>query len=243
MGGASGIRSNFMGMDTSFILMDVEEAFDLRLSEQECGDVRTVGDLHALVAEKLHVGGEGPCLSMKTFHLLRRNLIATCGLGREEIRVDSQLMFLLPGRGRKAMWERLEHRMGLKLPELTLPTVLASVMLASAAGACIAIPVGVISGMSVTAALITVLLICGKHYAMHWLASPWANRFHVGIRTVGDLTKAILRRNFGTLSRQARHAGDLEIWHAVRAIVAQNMGISEEEIKPDSRFVEDLGAT
>ncbi len=34
----------------------------------------------------------------------------------------------------------------------------------------------------------------------------------------------------------------MSIENRVRAIIAEQLGVSEEEIKPDSRFIEDLGA-
>ncbi len=231
-----------MGLDLIDMVVEVEDAFGIDLATEDCCQIRTVGELHALVSRTLQVDAQGPCLSMVTFHALRNNLMDTCGLSREVIRVDTRLDRLIPSGSRKIAWERLEDRMGLKLPALTLPTVLASVMLASTAGALSAVSVGLVSGMSFGAVVLGLLLIWSKHRAMHWLTSPLANRFHIGIATIGDLTRAVLSSNFATIARRANHAGADEVWRMLRTIINQTMGVREEDIEPHLRFVEDLGA-
>jgi acyl carrier protein len=42
-----------MGLDTVELIMSAEEAFDIDLPDEETSRVRTVGDFHALVMEKL----------------------------------------------------------------------------------------------------------------------------------------------------------------------------------------------
>ncbi len=61
-----------MGMDLIELVMEVEDAFGIQLPDKDCCEIRTVGELHALVAPKLNINAHGPCLFMVTFHLLRK---------------------------------------------------------------------------------------------------------------------------------------------------------------------------
>jgi acyl carrier protein len=57
------------------------------------------------------------------------------------------------------------------------------------------------------------------------------------VRTVGDLHELVLRN---TSREQVRD--DQSTWERVRHIVAVQLGVREEEIRRETRFVEDLNA-
>jgi acyl carrier protein len=48
-----------MGFDTVELVMEVEDEFDVLLSDAECGNVRNVGDLAVLVTSKLGPSSDG----------------------------------------------------------------------------------------------------------------------------------------------------------------------------------------
>ena len=48
-----------MGLDTVELVLRVEETFDVILPDDECGNVKTVGDLYRLILGKLSLSYEG----------------------------------------------------------------------------------------------------------------------------------------------------------------------------------------
>jgi hypothetical protein len=55
-----------MGLDTVELIMEVEEAFDIKIPDEDAEKLRTIGDLHHYIANKLQLVS-GPCLSSAAF--------------------------------------------------------------------------------------------------------------------------------------------------------------------------------
>ena len=73
-----------MGLDTVEIVLRVEEVFSLDLPDDECGLVRTVGDLYLLVVSRLGLNGNIDPIDPDDFLVNGRR------------RIRSQLPVLLP---------------------------------------------------------------------------------------------------------------------------------------------------
>ncbi len=67
-----------MGLEGVELVMNVEEAFGIRISDQDASEVRTVGQCCDLIERILSRGGQEPCSTGATFYRLRR---ALTGLG------------------------------------------------------------------------------------------------------------------------------------------------------------------
>lgn len=231
-----------MGMDTVELVMTVEDAFDVSLSNREIESVRTVGDLYAVVAARHEVNPRQSCLTMRAFHLLRAALMAQYDLPRSAVRPDIDLDAIVPRQGRRLAWRQFEERLGLRLPSLTLPTFAVAFSLATTVGSLLSLLIGLFAGLSIASAVLGLLLIFSKAWAMHWLTSPLANRFHIGLSTVGDLSNAVLAANYAELARRAGGINEVEMWQAMTLLVGGFFKVDPREINLDTRFIEDLGA-
>jgi hypothetical protein len=78
-------------------------------------------------------------------------------------------------------------------------------------------------------------------FVVRYLSSPLATRFDGGLRTMGDLTKDILRRNY--LELRARH-GFLrsdDVFEIIRGILVAQLAVAPELVVPEASLVKDLG--
>lgn len=226
-----------MGLDIAEVIMDVEDAFAVRLDEGWNWD-GTVGGLAAEVLRQ-RKPGTGPCLSGFAF----RRLAPALALLRERtatgrIRPSTPLAEW-PERLLRRSWRELEIDAGLRLPE---PAVVRPLWLAIAAGLLgvgVAIAIGLLGegrAMAWTAGILWLPVAL----AVAWLLAP--RRLPAGVRTVGDLVRAALPLNVPRLERLVGPANEREVLTVVSRLVAERLAVDPALVRPDSHLVRDLGA-
>ncbi len=227
-----------MGLDSVELVMDVEARFGIELPDWDCAKVRTVGDLAAVVAQRGRRPRGGACPTADTFYWVRRTLIASAGVARSAVRPSTRLEALIPGnRARRAAWKAL--RVGRPaLPQLETPArvdgALLFVCVIGFFAALLVVPVTLTgSPWSLLPAGMIVLAIVAA--AMNILPGPWQVLPPLGIKTVGDIARAI------SPLETAGMKGQDALMLQVRALVASQTGLPLEKVQPTSRFIEDLG--
>ena len=239
-----------MGLDGLELLLDIEEVFDLKISDDEACDVVTAGDLCALVAGKLRAKASQVCLSSAAFYALRRALMAELGVPRAAVRPSRSTASLLPAGQQRKAWERLERRLGLSLPRLEHPRWLARSIQAIAASA--ALTVLVVMGLAVARTLgFASFLCCGLLVALLVyvfsavgllkLTGDWASVVPACCVTVRGTAETLLRRNYGKIAARARAFNETEVWQIVRRMVAGKAAVPLDDVTRDARLVKDLG--
>jgi hypothetical protein len=214
-----------MGLDGVELILAVEDAFQIELSDAEAGGAYTVGDLYELVVGKLGTEGSTGCVTSVAFYRTRRALSEVCGYPRREIRPKTILKDVLTGRDQ---WHAVERASGLRLPERVFgPWHLGGVMTISVA-------VGVW---------------CGWHWwtGLVWLATVGvllrATRSFASVRarivTVGDLAREVGALNHGRLTRRGWN-GD-EVWESLCQVIVSQTGLDRARITRDAAIVADLG--
>lgn len=225
-----------MGMDSVELIINVETAFGITISDREATSVVTVADLYAIVLRTMALLPGGKCRTAKMFYELRRDL-GKLGEIPQRLRPSTPLAQAVPAARRRAVWRTLAQGKGLKLPALTYsPRELAWLwrtagVMAVAAGICVGILpglwCGILGGLSGPVLL--------------WLCSPWARRHAPRCPTFGDLVRAVTTLNGGlTRSDNGKLLSGHAIWCTLRQVIAESLGVKEEEIRPELRFYEDL---
>ena len=59
--------------------------------------------------------------------------------------------------------------------------------------------------------------------------------------TLGSVTKILLKLNYGTNVEKTNAWKKGEVWEKLRDILVDELGVELDEIKPEARFVRDLG--
>lgn len=238
-----------MGLDGVELVIEVEEAFGIKISDEEAPGVLTVGDLYELVQRKTGrtppVGA--PCLSASTFRFVRSATLSLVGVGPSRIRPRDRLDSLLPKNLSRNLWSQFQERLSLQLPDLVRPVWVAVAIVAAAvvagmliAGSVVgsfapwaAFPAGVIGGFAV-------------YFAGYSLTTSFATRLPRKCVTFRDLTNALLICNAEVLSARFQRSGspgdwNESLWLEVASIVVRQLGISPEQVTPNALFVNDLG--
>ena len=230
-----------MGLELVEILMEVEETFGIIISDDDAPQIRTVGQLHEYILEYRRKEMQQGCPTGRVFRDIRRVLTTTTSVPRRAIRPSTELTTILPLRGRRRVWNRLQQdvpgrRRALRLPFRLGPIMAGLCVSTGVVGTAIIMPhVGIVNAivLGVTATLTTLLLIV-------FITRPFAVAFPDGVVTVGDLATATLPPGYEEAVKQ--QMTDQEVWEKLQKIVADILSVKVDAITASSRFVEDLGA-
>lgn len=242
-----------MGLDLVEFVMAVEEEFEVPIPAEDWGMLRTVGDMEAYIVR--HQVPSGVCVNVPAFLKVRRALIGVCGLPRSTVRVKTSLGDVLPKGVRQIRWKQIGESLAVELPDLRAPIKLRFAILGFLAGLfllLITAPVAFswIDGvhpalhvLSIAAACASPMLVWIAGRVVNELVRPWKVQFAFFPPTVGGLTRHVARQDM--LNSRIHASGECEpsdeIFQRLRSIITRTFNIPTDEIRRDSRFIEDLG--
>ena len=103
-----------MGLDLVELLIAVETAFDLDISDDQAGDIITPRDLIAHLASRLPRADAASrlCLGQRAFYRLRMACQDQLGLDRSQLRPTTSVVAILAPHARKQQWRSIQQRIG-----------------------------------------------------------------------------------------------------------------------------------
>jgi acyl carrier protein len=226
-----------MGLETVEIVIEAEKTFGISLPDQGCSKVRTVGEFRDLIVEVLGRKKEGEGFFKEIFHELQITLpsILPQDANRLPIDVDTELPRLIPLFSRRQTWRRMAKKLDVKLPPLERSKwTNAAIAIAS-----IVLALKYCWARGVLGVIFLMILLAILFFMM---TLPLVVCCPENVRTVGDLAKYVLKSRYGNICKQEERFSKEEVWTLVQLIVADELGIKRSDVKPESRFVEDLGA-
>lgn len=231
-----------MGLAIVELVMEIEEAFALKIPDRSASQMVTVGDVYEFILANTVVPPTAAvCLSAVTFYRLRR---AARALGQQErLRPRDETKQWLPARQRRSFWASLANRAQLKLPPLRRPPWLVTIcggigiLLAGFAGLLTYLS----SGNPILAFCAIIVAAAGLWFLLARLTLPFAVHPAPGFQTLRGLAETTMGLNFKRLSEQYRGAHENDVWIALRAIIAEQLGVPAEKVVPAATWVKDLG--
>lgn len=231
-----------MGLDTVELIMDVEDAFGVKIPDADAAEMRTVGQLWEYLSERVEFDREGPCASAAAFYRLRRGLVAATNLEKSAFRPATRLDSLISNFDRRRVWREIRAHTSLELPELQLGPALRTVRLGVAIWLAALIVVNCISEFSALAnALLGFAVFVATFIAVGWLLTPFKHSLEPAWNTVGGLGTYALGLNEEYWKGDGRRSREA-MWEKLRVLIATQLGVPYEEVTPSARFVEDFGA-
>jgi len=230
-----------MGLDMVELVMEIEEAFDISMPDDEAASMATVGDVFDYIVTKTNVPTQSSvCLSAIAFYSLRRAARTLGSTGRLRPRDSTLSMF--PESQRRKYWAQLQERSKLTLPPLCRPSWLVATctVLAIACSVYFGVLVyqssdsqlaGFVSAIAVGSITGTIACLVTRVFAVY----PTKN-----CRTVRGLAESVLRLNLKSLSERYSGSSRSDIWIALRSIIVEQLGVSPEEVTLSASFVKDL---
>jgi hypothetical protein len=246
-----------MGLDIIELVMEIEEAFDIVIPDQDGERIRTLGDLYEYILQQTGRRRDGPCLSGFTFYRFRRALVEASGIARQEVNPRSRLEELLPVVSRRYVWEQMRESLGsIPLPSLSRPLwLIRAIMVGAVAflGFAAAITFG-LAGIAVWGGIIAVAIWARLLFetavvtrtALR-LTTPLAVCFPAGYGTVRDVVQDLLAYNYSLIQCEANPGGpvevgsdDFSVWDAMCYIISQSAGVDRNKLTETTRW-QDIG--
>jgi hypothetical protein len=233
-----------MGLDYVELVMAIENKFAIYISDEEAGNVRTIGDLYRVVLSK--VGGEskgepGQCLTSIAFYRARRGLVDTLGLDRRDVRPSTTLEPILPWRKRRRLWTSIQAKTELRIPSLRHPGWIQVLLIA--AGLVAAILTLRLSPVRLNVAIAGAVSLLGGLCAgvlLIRITPPLAVALPSGVATVGDLARNILAINYPHLLEEVGQQNRRDVWDTLCIIMVEQLGVKANQLLPEASIVDDL---
>lgn len=203
---------------------ELQTAFALALTQDDVGDWRTVGDIHATLRHKLADRPNGDaCATSMTFYRLRRALG-----GRASGLTPNTPLASLIGPNPKRWRAELQQALNLNLPAFQLTSVGTIGCLVGFLAFFGLLVSGLFGSSVIATGSLATLVMCVALACLDRLCLP------NDLVTLGDLARAIAARNVATLLQQGARLRDADIWQAICAILAEETGTPPDQIGPDS---------
>jgi len=230
-----------MGSDAEDLVVGVEETFRFSIPDEDSAVLDTVGKLYDYILAHRFQGRPPGCLTNVAFYKLRSALMSVFGMARSDVRLSLDLAAIIPTR-RRQRWSDLQQAVGLRLPELVRPVWVTAT--ATTIGCVVVVGTTIFLaaslGFPVAVVLDLLFIIWMVVYVFYHGTKPLAVAFRPEFATVGDLTKSILRRNYGAISDECQRANPEEIWTTLRALIAEQLGVRLDDVTKEANFVKDL---
>ena len=230
-----------MGLDGVEMVMAVEEAFGIVITDAEAQQTRTLGQIVELVMKKVTMVEGSKCLSQRAFHLLRRQAANTLNVPKRDFRLDTPLEKIVPRENRRRLWQRFGHSAGAThWPELSRPGPLVTLIAAAT------VIVFFVTGSAISKGsgswILGYLSASAAAGLLGWAAAvatkPFKLLFRAGYSNVEELTRFMVARNPEPLGANPENWTHERVWSLVRVIIVEQTGVTE--FGKDSDIVKDL---
>lgn len=227
-----------MGLDIVELVMDVEDHFGISIRDAEAQHIRTVGDLVSLIQSRIEAAHLATCPTLSSFLCLRTCAREITSNGQLRMRTKTRVVDVLLPTQRRQLWKRLEGILGTPPPALRRPPFLRKALVGT-------VFVLIILAMACASAIdwailpLTLALAALVAFVTHFTTVRFRTYPPVELATFGSVAKRIAG------SRVATERLHLRTFDAIladlRPIVVDALGVDENEVVAEARFVEDLG--
>jgi len=217
-----------MGLDGVEMVMAVEDAFGVAITDAEAEAATTPGKLIDLIVSKISAHFSSKCHSMVTFHQVRKALVERVGIPRESVRLHTDLRRLDVNLSESALWVLLENTH----PHPQWPRLYPPIWVGR-----------LIGFLCITGAVVLFIrqpqwegILVGAISLLMGLCIWQQHRSRIPGR-YASIRKLIRRLPAEGISNWTR----ANIAREVRSIVIGQLGLKEGEYREDAHFVRDLG--
>lgn len=225
---------NTLGLDDDLdpvdVLVGLEKAFALKISDDEAASCETVGDIYALLQSRFagQLGAGGACMTSMAFYRLRK------ALRRRHPDVDFRPSTPLAGYAvpnARTFLNQLRRDSGLLMPgsrgrwELAVVGLLALAALAGGLAAINQGPFWLVAAIGLAVVAVTLM------------------RLDPGVlsgdcATLGDLTTKVSSLNFGVLARSGGAVRGDDLWDAMIEVLSGWTQLSKADIRRDTLILQ-----
>jgi acyl carrier protein len=234
-----------MGLDAVEIVMEVEEAFDIRLEDAEVEKISTPRNMIEVVMSKVALAGAEGCLTQRAFNLLRAALLQQLPAKRRDIAPQTRMADLAPRATRKILLECLAAELGTPpMPSLVRPKWLARLLAVCCIALGIALAVLIFrqglwkhrEALFFTASVTAV----GTGFLARAATRACCVEFPPQATTVGELSRWIVAHKTDLAPTAPGKWTREQVAARIRDITVEQLGCAET-YREEASFVQDLG--
>ena len=227
-----------MGLDIVELVLTVEEEFDISLPDTDMEDIRTPRDLATYIYKRYQEYDKTKCSSQVGFYKIRRIMMEEFGFKRHQLYPDTKLQELF-GKDIRNKWKKLNSILDSKLnyPSLRFTDIGANIVLILS----LVFSIGFFyfyTKYSIEGILKVILVFIFSYVILYYMLSP----FFATIVPKQYQKLSSLIKFTGESSKIDKYKSFNDILEKVIEIRITQLNLSPDEISPDSRYVEDLGA-
>jgi len=228
-----------MGLDTVELVMDVEDHFGISIQLEEAEKVVTVGDLVALIQQRIAGAQRHPCATLAAFYAVRRIVRQVVADEAFRIRPSDKLIDKLTPEQIRELWRALPDKLNLFPDYLWLPQPsrlfvqifawglpLLFLLLSVAVS-----PVYLIWGILI----VTLVFIALTIWVSSWRCVP-----PPGWSTMAELTKKCA--GFTIATKKVQLETPEQILQELSPIIVRNLGVKASDVTLQASFINDFGA-
>jgi acyl carrier protein len=220
-----------MGLDSVELLLAIEEEFQITLTDDEAFKSETPNLLTDKVYSKLRKSRQEVCPSIHGFFVVRKILIEQLEISREKIKPETMLDEVINEKSRKKIWKNLLFSIS-KGQNIYAPLEKSSWMKVLITGS---IMLTFILIMIETGDIVLSLIpSCIIGIILNFVILPFQSKFPRNYQTIKDLIRVVSTLDTKIWSRD-------EVYHRVKKVVTEQLDVKEEDVQPNSHFVNDLG--
>lgn len=233
-----------MGLDTVELVMEIEEAFDVYIPDAEAEQMRTVGDVYQyLLRQKDRPVVEGTiCLTSACFYRIRRALMKTFKIPRRTVRPESRFEVLIPRPERRSGWIALSQALMLPLPALRRPAWVKYASWISVLLLCGLLLYLLLPFLSFEVIAILGLVALMGGVALFVATEKMRYVIPAACYTVGDMAEYAVIHHEKLLTTPSSIGSPEEVWLKLKGIIVKTLGVRPEDVRPEARWYQDLGA-
>jgi acyl carrier protein len=228
-----------MGLDGIELVMSLEEALGVQITDEEATNCRTPRMMIDMIFAKLKTVDEHVCRSQRAFYTIRGVLVQTFGLERKSITPDLRLRDFIPQTREKVLWEQMRATL---MPRGWPPLVLPRWMVQLIAAICLVVflaaaAIVMYSSRRIGSALV-LGVICATSVGIMGAVTtrPFRTLIPPRFQSIRDVIPYAI-----TSDRMNRWTRD-EVAAVVKRIVIDQLALAESAYTEDARFVEDWKA-
>ena len=228
-----------MGLDSVELLIDVENAFQIIITDPEAEKIATVGDFYELILKKIDFSKNYQCQSQILFYKLREVISRHCRVERKGITPSTELSTLFSETTIKERWATIQDEVYFKLPGLKRSKKLLFVLnWSSFILICLAIIAVIVAFNSSNFVLILYAISFIVITYLSWIFTRNMKK-HPRYKNMRDLVQGILPLNIKHLDLSIRDKND--VLHILKYLIHDKTGVELDEITLEANIVNDLG--
>jgi hypothetical protein len=234
-------RLRLFGEDSTELVGTIEQAFGIKLSEDDLVHAETIGALAGIVLAKFEHAITQRCLSAVMCYKLRRAFIESFDIPRAKIVPATSLYDLMPWKSRRKYWREVQDRLNYTLPQLRWPLWLVAVwLLLTGSTLYLLFGLKMLTTLGVSSVLLAIIAAVSVLVLMAVVLGPLGLEIPGSCKTFGDLVKLFLARNYGKPAARHGMSSKAEATQSLLQLIASETGSEVNKLSLETPFPQGL---